>query len=103
MSHLRSCEPFVRRRTRGAAGIHPGPCHRPERYPFKYLRTRKASSPRRGSVSPSMRVRAVALRLHLVVGVLTGGALLILGLSGAVLVLRPELDGALQIGHVATL
>ena len=41
-----------------------------------------------------MRVRALTLRLHLVVGVLTGGALLVLGLSGAVLVLRPELDGA---------
>ena len=36
------------------------------------------------------------------VGVLTGGALLVLGLSGAVLVLRPELDGALHTGPVET-
>lgn len=49
-----------------------------------------------------MRVRALTLRLHLVVGVLTGGALLVLGLSGAVLVLRPELDGALHTGPVET-
>jgi uncharacterized iron-regulated membrane protein len=38
----------------------------------------------------------------LVVGVLTGGALLVLGLSGAALVLRPELDDALQAGPVET-
>jgi uncharacterized iron-regulated membrane protein len=41
-----------------------------------------------------MRVRALALRLHLVVGVLTGAALLVLGLSGAVLVLRPDFEGS---------
>ena len=41
-----------------------------------------------------MRVRALALRLHLVVGVLTGAALLVLGLSGAVLVLRPDFESA---------
>ena len=49
-----------------------------------------------------MRVRALALRLHLVVGVLTGAALLILGLSGAALVLRPELDDALHAGPLET-
>jgi uncharacterized iron-regulated membrane protein len=37
-----------------------------------------------------MRVRALALRLHLLVGVLTGAALFVLGLSGAVLILRPD-------------
>jgi uncharacterized iron-regulated membrane protein len=41
-----------------------------------------------------MRVRALALRLHLVVGVLTGAGLLVLGLSGAVLVLRPDFEGS---------
>ena len=45
-----------------------------------------------------MRVRAVVLRLHLVVGVVTGLALVVLGLSGAVLVVRPELDRALLSG-----
>ena len=58
-------------------------------------------SARRGTVVASMRVRALALRLHLVVGVLTGAALLVLGLSGAVLVLRPELDRALHAGDVS--
>jgi uncharacterized iron-regulated membrane protein len=41
-----------------------------------------------------MRVRALALRLHLVIGVLTGAGLLVLGLSGAVLVLRPDFEGS---------
>ena len=67
--------------------IHPATLHRP----------RIASPPhadRRDSFSPAMRVRALALRLHLVIGVLTGAGLLVLGLSGAVLVLRPDFEGS---------
>jgi uncharacterized iron-regulated membrane protein len=45
-----------------------------------------------------MRVRALALRLHLLVGVLTGAALLVLGLSGAVLVLRPDFESSPRAG-----
>src|SRR5712692_5961748 len=45
-----------------------------------------------------MRGRALALRLHLLVGVLTGAALLVLGLSGAVLVLRPDLESSQSTG-----
>jgi uncharacterized iron-regulated membrane protein len=45
-----------------------------------------------------MRVRALALRLHLLVGVLTGAALLVLGLSGAVLVLRPDFESSQSAG-----
>ena len=41
-----------------------------------------------------MRVRALAVRLHFFVGTITGVALIVLGLSGAVLVFRPELEGA---------
>ncbi len=48
-----------------------------------------------------MRVRASVLRLHLLVGVLTGGALLVLGLSGTVLVVQPELARALHPGDVS--
>lgn len=44
-----------------------------------------------------MRVRSLALRLHFFVGVVSGGALVVLGLSGAVLVFRPELDAALRL------
>jgi uncharacterized iron-regulated membrane protein len=46
-----------------------------------------------------MRARALALRVHLLVGVLTGAALLVLGLSGAVLVLRPDFENAQSAGH----
>ena len=45
-----------------------------------------------------MRVRALALRLHPLVGVLTGAALLVLGLSGAVLVLRPDFESSQSAG-----
>jgi uncharacterized iron-regulated membrane protein len=45
-----------------------------------------------------MRVRALALRLHLLVGVLTGAALVVLGLSGAVLVLRPDFESSQSAG-----
>ena len=48
-----------------------------------------------------MRVRASLLRLHLPVGVLTGGALLVLALRGIVLVLQPELDHALHPADVS--
>jgi uncharacterized iron-regulated membrane protein len=48
-----------------------------------------------------MRARALALRLHLVVGVLTGAALLVLGLSGAALVFRPEIDEVLYAAPAA--
>jgi uncharacterized iron-regulated membrane protein len=42
-----------------------------------------------------MRRRALVLRLHLVTALVTGGALLLVGLSGAVLVFRAELEEAM--------
>src|SRR5262245_59451825 len=43
-----------------------------------------------------MRRRVFVLRLHLVAGLVLSGALVLVGLSGAVLVFRAELDEALQ-------
>jgi uncharacterized iron-regulated membrane protein len=45
-----------------------------------------------------MRVRALVLRVHFVVGIVTGVTLLALGLSGAALVFRPELEGRMGAG-----